>query len=363
MIDLRSDVLGPYEEETLAVLLAAAKDRPGFVRHEDPHQARLERETAEAFGFEAALFVPTGTMANQIAIRVWCAPGEAIVTDPECHVAVNEASSTAGVNSVALRFVPGERGHLSPAAVKAALLPKASSTSERRIRLVWLENTHNRAGGTVMPVRWLPETAAICAAAGASIHVDGARIWHAAVSSGCALSEIARGASSLTVCLNKAIGAPIGALLMGSAGFVDEAARVQKMFGGLWRPVGMLAAAAHAAVSHQRSRIAISHERARALASRLASRLQGAASIPAPETNIVMVGLASEEHVRRVLRGLTARGVRASAYGRSRLRFVLHAGISSTDVVTAAEQVAGEVEDALTQLGGGEHAWTLATTS
>jgi len=358
VIDLRSDVLGPLGAETLSALLRAAADRPGFVRHEDEHQARLERELSEAFGFEAALFLPTGTMANQISIRLWCAPGEAVAADHESHLAVNEASATAGLNGVAVRPLPGERGHLSPALVRNALGHRAStSSSDRRLALLWLENTHNRAGGTIMPPDWLPQLVAVCKSHGGpakpvAIHVDGARIWHASVAGGIDLAETVRGASSATVCLNKALAAPAGALLLGSRAFIDEASRVQKMFGGLWRPVGFLAAAASAAAAHHKARIAASHDTAHTLATHLVERLQGIASVPIPETNIVMVGLASEDHVERVLVGLVARGVRASGYGRARLRFVLHAGISHAEITAAAVQVAETVEEVLTELKG-----------
>lgn len=345
MIDLRSDVLGPPSKEALEALVSAASDRPGFVRHEDQHQERLEREMAKLFGFEAAAYVPTGTLANQIAIRVWCRPGETLVAEAESHVAINEAAATAGLNSVALRLVAGEHGHPSPAAVEAVLACKSSSSAaDRGVGLMWLENTHNRAGGTVMPAKWQKEIASLSTSRGIPLHIDGARIWHAAVASGTSLSEAAQGGSSLSVCLGKGIGAPIGALVLGTAAFIDEAVQVQKMYGGLWRPAGPLAAAAFAAVLNRGTRIEISHERAREFASTLSRRVAGQARVPTPQTNIVMLELGSNTQVQDILEGLSRRGVRASPYGRNRLRFVLNGSITQVEVDQAAEHVAAEVE-------------------
>lgn len=347
MIDFRSDVLGPFAEGALDALNAAAGDPSGFVWHEDPHQERLERTIAEMFGFEGALYVPTGTMANQIAVRIWCGPGERLIADLDSHIHVNEASCVAGLNGVAVQAVEGKVGHLRPEAVKRALAATVGSTTDRRAKLVWLENTHNRAGGTVMPFEWLPQIVEICRSVETPIHMDGARIWHAAISSGRAFDEIAHGVSSMTVSLNKALGAPIGAVVMGDTDFIAEAARVVKMFGGLWRPVGALAAAAHAAIRNPQMRIALTHERARQLAGALQVRLAGTAEIPAPETNIVMLGLSSDTAVDAVRAGLAAQGVRASPYGRQRLRFVLHSGISVDDVQRASSLIATEVERTL----------------
>lgn len=338
MIDFRSDVLARPSRDVLDAMLAAAAEPPGFKRREDRQQDALERELSEAFGFADGLFLPTGTMANQVALRVWCAPGETLLADHESHVAVNEAAATAGLNGVALHLVAGERGHPAPAAVETALAQRAK-TDERRLRLVWLENTHNRAGGTVMPAGWLAEIADRASVRDVPVHVDGARILDAAIAANAALNDIAAGASSLMVSLNKGIGAPVGAVLLGSRAFIEEAVRVQGMFGGLWRPVGLLAAAARTAFAACRLRIEASHARARDFAARLEQRLAGRATVPVPETNIVMLELASEADVARLLAALRAGDILASAYRRARIRFVLHAGISTADLSLAVERI------------------------
>ncbi len=346
MIDFRSDVLGPVPAESLAAMTDAAKRRPGFLRHEDAEQERLEREVSEMLDFDAALFVPTGTMANQIALRIWCCPGEALLADHEGHVAVQEAASTSEINSAVLALALGESGHLSPCMVAEAL---ARQSGDHRLRLVWLENTHSRAGGTVMPAGWMREIVQACEAARVPVHVDGARLWHAAVAARLPLAEIAAGAASLSVSLNKSVGAPAGALLLGNRATIEEAARIQRLFGGLWRPVGILAAAARAALATSRARIELTHERAREFALLLTARLAGKIDVPVPQTNIVMLGLVSEVTVERLLSRLGNHGIRASAYGRARIRFVIHSGITHSDVSIAAERVARE-------LGGSLHA-------
>ena len=337
MIDFRSDVLAPPAAPVLQAMVAAAKERPVFSRHEDGPLKALETEVSTAFGFEDALFLPTGTIANQIAIRLWCAPGEAILAEAETHLVANEAASVAGLNGAALIARAGIRGHLAPETVGKALRPLPNSAPERKLSLVWLENTHNRAGGTVMPGDWLGSIAATCAAQSVPIHLDGARVFDAAFASGVSLDRIAHGVSSLMVCLNKNPGAPHGAMLLGARDFIAEAVRVQKMFGALWRPVSLLAAGARSALQNWRERVEISHLRARALADRLRDRLPAGAAIGIPDTNIVMLELGSEPEVRSVLEALARRGIYGAAYRRGRIRLVTHAGISEGNVTEAAE--------------------------
>jgi threonine aldolase len=343
MIDFRSDILGPVPVESLAAMAEARDRQPGFLRHEDSEQERLEREVSETLGFEAALFVPTGTMANQIALRIWCRPGEALLADRESHVAVQEfASTTSEINAAVLTLVAGERGHLSPGEVSEAL---ARKSGDHRLRLVWLENTHNRAGGTVMPAGWMREIVQACDLAGVPVHVDGARLWHAAVAASLPVADVAAGAASLIVSLNKTVGAPAGAVLLGSTATIEEAVRIQGLFGGLWRPIAMLAAAARAALATSRPRIELTHERAREFALLLSARLGSSVDVPVPETNIVMLGLASEVTVGRLLSRLSGRDIRALSYGRARIRFVIHSGITQSDLLFTAERISEELSD------------------
>ena len=349
MIDLRSDILAGVPDASVAAFSKAAAEPQSFDVAEDPHERALETELAALFGFEDGLFVPTGTMANQIAVRIWSSPGEMILADREAHIATSEAASTAGLNGAALHLLDGVRGHLEAQTVARALEALPRSRADRGVSLVWLENTHNRAGGTVMPNGWTRAVAAVAVEHGIPVHLDGARIWNAIAGGrreSMPSSQIARdaasvvsGASSFSVNLNKAAGAPAGSLLLGDRGFIDEAARVRRMFGGWWRPVGPLAAAARAAIPGVWSRVAADHARSRRFARLLAPSVASQATVSEPDTNIVMLELAEPERVEPVRARLRAAGVRASNYGRGRIRFVFHARIADDDVEVAARAV------------------------
>jgi threonine aldolase len=341
--DLRSDVLGPLSAEVMEAFQRAATRPPGFGRHDDPEEQALCLHAAELFGFEDALFLPTGTLANQIAVRLWVQPGQAIITDSGSHLATNEATSVAGLNGAVLQQVDGARGHPSPDRIEASLTLRSGSASQREPRLIWLENTHNRSGGTIMPVGQLAAIVDLAQRCGLSVHVDGARIWNALAATGEAPQRILQGASSAMVALNKIAGAPVGALLLGSSDFIEEAAQVQKMFGGLWRPVGSLAAAAHVALRQWPSRARTAHEGAALFAYRMAQRCGATCRVEPPQTNIVMLRLASESHVDRVLAALADSPVRVSAYREARLRCVFHSGILSDGIGAIANAVVAAI--------------------
>jgi threonine aldolase len=325
MIDLRSDMLGRRSATVLQAITAAAADPPEMDDAADPHKRSLELRGAAVFGLEDALFLPTCTMANQIAIRLSCGPGEVVLAEEQSHLLFREADAATEIHRVRLRTAAGHRGHLSPQAVAAAV------KVGRRPRLVWLENTHNMAGGTVMPQAWLAEIVRLCRSDGARLHIDGSRIWNASVASGEQPAALARDVDSLAVSLNKALDAPVGALLLGRADFIREAAALRRALGGFWRPAGMLAAAALAAMQDFVPRIARTHEQAAVLARGLATRLPECA-VEDPETNIVMLQLPAAEIEAAVLDALKAQGVAALGFGRGRIRFVVHSGISDEDL-------------------------------
>jgi threonine aldolase len=338
VIDLRSDMLGRRSAAVLQAIAAAAADPPEMDDAADPHKRALEQRAARIFGFEDALFLPTCTMANQIAIRLSCRPGEVVLAESRSHLLFREADAARDIHRVTLRAAAGLRGHLSPQAVADAL------EAGDRPRLVWLENTHNMAGGSTMPPAWLAEIVRLCRGAGVRLHIDGSRIWNASVASGVPPAALAEGADSLAVSLNKAIDAPVGALLLGGRSFIGQAAALRRALGGFWRPVGMLAAAALAAMDGFAPRIAKTHEQAARLAQALGARL-AECSIDDPETNIVMLQLPVPEMEAPALDALKARGVAALGFGDGRIRFVLHSGVSDHDVVRAAAIVVGTIRD------------------
>ena len=285
--DFRSDLMAgipPAARESM--LLAAAQD-PEMGARDDPHQSRLERTVADLAGFEDALFLPTCTLANQIALRLWCRPGDAVVAAADSHVAGHEAASTAGLSGVTARRLAGMRGHLPPEAVQAALA-QPRRPEEQPTRLVWLENTHMRAGGTVAPDGWIIAIANTCSDAGVKLHIDGSRLWNAEAATGRSLAVLASAADSLSLSLNKALGAPAGSLLLGSRASIREALAVRATLGANWRPVGFLAAGALAAVQGRHARLQDDHRRARVLHAGL-SRSLGPLAGMMPDTNIVLV--------------------------------------------------------------------------
>lgn len=217
---------------------------------------------------------------------------------------------------------------------------RTGSAAEREPHLIWLENTHNRSGGTIMPAGQLGAIVDLAQRRQLAVHVDGARIWNALAATNEEPQRIFQGASSAMVALNKIAGAPVGALLLGGGAFIEEAIRAQKMFGGLWRPIGPLAAAANVALRQWPSRARAAHENAALFASRLAQRCGAACYVNPPQTNIVMLQLASESHVDRVVASLAASSVRVSAYRDAKLRCVFHSGILLDGIAATADIVA-----------------------
>ena len=330
-MDFRSDMLGRRPEEIMRSMMQAASDPPSMADDEDRHLQRLQDMLRELSGLEAALLLPTCTMANQIAIRLHCPRGRAILADRDSHLVIREAASAIQLNGAVLQTLAGERGHLPPEAVRSALQPQ--------VGLVWLENTHNAAGGTVMPNDWLSAIALHCRAAGVALHLDGSRLWNAAVASARSLEQLVQGCDSVAISLNKCLDAPLGALLLGRADVIAEARGVRQLLGGFWRPIGPIAAAALRALQDRDERIARVHALARRFHHLVRERAP-ALSVAPPETNIVMLSLAEEEDVEPFLRSLERRGVRALGYGGTRVRFVLHSRLTDEAIDTAASAVA-----------------------
>lgn len=338
IIDLRSDtVTQPSRAMREAMANAAVGDD---VYGEDPSVTELERRTADILGKESALFVPSGTMGNQIALLVHTRPGDEVVIGEGAHVAFYE--SGAGAALAGVQFAQAGAGGLFDAQdLAAAIKPKADY--HPRTSLVCLENTHNRAGGRVFPQLAAEAVLQRAREFGLAAHLDGARLWHAALATGLSEAALARPFDTVNVCFSKGLGAPVGSALVGSRDAMIAARRYRKMLGGGMRQAGILAAGALFALDQQRGRLALDHANARTLGRALAA-LTGV-RVVTPETNIVSFAVPGEDALR-VVQAAKARGVLLNATGPHALRAVLHLDISSEQTQNAAERIA----DALASL-------------
>ncbi len=335
MIDLRSDTV---TKPTPAMREAMAQAEVGDdVFGEDPTVAALEAEVAEIVGKEAALFVPSGTMANQLAIALQTQRGDEVVVGEGAHVVVNESGAAAALSGVQFA-VAGKGGLFTAAEMVERVQPGAYWLP--RTSLVCIENTHNRAGGRVFPQADVVAIARAARSRGLAVHLDGARLWNASAGSGLSPSELAAPFDTVSVCFSKGLGAPVGSALCASRELVTRARRLRKMWGGGMRQSGILAAGALYALRHNRSRLAEDHDRARRFAA-LAAAIDGArVDAPGTETNIVNVDLTSPMSAEDVARAAARFGLAISASGPSRLRAVLHLHVADDDVRAAAEALA-----------------------
>lgn len=335
MIDLRSDTV---TKPTAAMRRAIAEAEVGDdVFGEDPTTARLEARVAGLLGKEAAVFVPSGVMGNQIALRLHTQPGDEVIVAERSHIFHYESGAPGALSGVQLRPLPHPAGFLTGEAVAAAA--RGRYDWEPRTRLVCVENTVNKTGGRVVPLGLTQEVADVAREHGLALHLDGARLWNAAAASGRSEAELAVPFDTVNVCLSKGLGAPVGSVLAGSAEMMRRARRIRKLFGGGMRQTGLLAAAGLHALEHHRDGLADDHRRARRLADALAA-LPGFDVDPATvETNIVIAETA--EPAADVLARLEARGVRMVAFGPRTIRATTHRDVSDDDV----EQAIGALED------------------
>lgn len=329
--DFRSDTV---TKPTPAMRRAmASADVGDDVYGEDPTVRRLEEATAEVLGTEAALFVPTGSMGNQVSLRVHAPSGSEVLLEDRCHVFHYEMGAMAALSGLLPRPLASHRGIPAPADVEAWIRPE-SVYYVPRTRLLCLENTHNVAGGLVSPRSALEPLLALASSRGIPVHLDGARLWNAAAALGTSASSLASGFSSVMVCFSKGLRAPVGSAVAGRKEFVSEARRVRKLFGGGMRQVGVLAAAALVALRDERARLPEDHERARRLAGAIAG-LPGLLVDPSSvESNMVMIRLAPDGpfDAPRLVSRLKDGGVLAGSMGPRLVRLVTHADVGDADV-------------------------------
>jgi threonine aldolase len=329
VIDLRSDTV---TKPTPAMRRAMAQADVGDdVFGEDPTVNRLQECAAELFGREAALLVPSGTMGNQIAIKVHTQPGDEVILEEASHIFNSEMAMMAAFSGVIPRPIPSERGWLRWEQIESAIRPNVYYYAQTR--LICLENTHNFKGGGVYPLEWAREIIEKAHERGLKVHLDGARIFNAAVATGRSVKELTEGFDSVMFCLSKGLGAPVGSMLVGSAEFMKEARRVRKMLGGGMRQVGILAAAGLYALEHHIERLAEDHENAQILAQALKEIPE--VRLEPVETNIIIFEL-TKTPAEKLITELKKRNILALAIGPRRVRLVTHLDVTRADVLRAA---------------------------
>jgi threonine aldolase len=330
VIDLRSDTV---TRPTAAMREAMARAEVGDdVYGEDPTVNRLQERVAELLGVEAALYVPSGSMANQIALKINTQPGDDVIIGEGSHNWLYESGAGAVISGVQFTFV-GRGGLFTGDEVRAGFKP--DNHHHAPTRLVCFENTHNRAGGRVWPEAQLAGAVRAARELGCRTHLDGARIWNAAVATGRPEHELAAGFDTVSVCLSKGLGAPVGSLICGRRDDVWRAHRVRKLLGGGMRQAGILAAAGLHALEHHRARLAEDHANAQRLAERLG------VDAAAVDTNIVMLDLDERgPAAAEVIARARDAGVLANAVGPRRIRLVTHLDVDARACDRASDVLA-----------------------
>lgn len=338
IIDLRSDtVTKPSEEMRKAMHDAEVGDD---VYKEDPTVNRLEEYAAELLGKEAALFVPTGTMGNQICINVLTQPGDEIICERDAHIFVYESGSPARLSGVQCYLVQGEKGVITPEQVEELIRPE-SAYYMPRTKIIEVENTHNRAGGTIIPIENIKALAELADKHGINYHLDGARIWNASVETGISIAEYASYFGTLSVCLSKGLGAPIGSVIAGTKDFIKEAYRVRKAIGGGMRQVGVIAAAGLYALENNIPRLKEDHERARSLAKHLSTIDNIEVNLDDVQTNIFMFAVKGMK-IDDVLDKCKENGILLNPGGVNTIRVTTHMDITDEDI-EETKRIFGEI--------------------
>jgi threonine aldolase len=333
IIDLRSDLMAPRLPDVARAMQVAALQPPMMQYGEDPHERALGEKLSSELGVEAVLLVPTCTMANQIAIRLHLPDSGRLASARRAHVVTTEARATA-LTGIVHDVLQDEGGHPSPSAVADFL----GSRGTGEPTLVWLENTQMLSAGSVMPVGWQVEIGAACRAASRALHLDGSRLWNAAVAQDAPMSALVAGSDTVAISLNKAIGAPVGSVFVGSRAAIEEAVRWRDALGGGWRPLGSIAAAALAALEGWRGRLEADAAMTRTLAAAIADQLGDEAVQPAP-TNLIFLNRPSGD-AAEFIEALARQGVRTILISRARVRLAIHSGIREREIEAIIAAVA-----------------------
>ncbi len=335
MIDLRSDTVTKPTPGMRAAMAAAEvgdDERDG-----DPTTRLLEERVARMLGKEDALFFPSGVMANQAAVWVLVPRATEVLADVDAHIVHSEIAGVAALAGSQILAVVPSGPVMSADDVRKAFRPR--SRYYPAPGLVCVENTHNGAGGVIVPLGEFCEICAVAREHGVPVHLDGARLWNASIASGVSLPELSAPADTVMVDLSKGLGAPIGAMLAGTRDAIERAWTARKLFGGAMRQSGILAAAAMYALDHQLARMADDHANARAMAAALRD-IPGTRIIE-PDTNIVMLDLLDGQSIPRLAAAARERGVLVSEWSSTRIRLVTHLDVSADDCLRAADVLRG----------------------
>lgn len=324
IVDLRSDTVTQPTTEMKAAMMAAPLGDDVLL--DDPTVQELEQLATTITGHQAAVFVPSGTMGNQIAIAAHTHPGDSVLCEDEAHILYYEVGAPAILNGVTLRTVTTENGIITPDQIsKRILIPSLHTPGTT---LLCFENTHNRAGGTVTPIHFHQEYQSLAQSLGLKVHLDGARVFNAATALNCSVSEITKYVDSVSICLSKGLGAPVGSVLTGTHELIDRARIWRKRLGGGMRQSGLLAAAGIYGINHIAPLLSDDHVRTRNLYEAL-DGLTGLHPID-PQTNILMVHTAHPAD--QWVQALESHGVRCFAMDPNRIRLVFHHQISDDHV-------------------------------
>ena len=334
-VDLRSDILTRPTEVMIAAMNEAARSPSGFGLREDSYVQRLEAAVAAMLGKEDALFCPTCTQANQIAIHLHSKPGQLVAAEKQSHIFTSEAGAAAALSGVTSLPIDGQAGIMDLKFLSESLGPTDALRSE--VGLVWLENTHVRSGGSALPIDYMKQAADVARAANVPVHLDGARLANAAIALGASMQCLADQASSVSLSLNKGLGAPLGAVLAGSGDFIRAAETVRQRWGGGWRPAGIPAAAGLVALDGWETRLAADHDRAQMLAEALTEIPGVVIDVQGVHTNLLTVEVEGMDAATLVSR-LKENDTLALAYSPTLVRLAIYQGIddAAVGVVTAA---------------------------
>jgi threonine aldolase len=336
IIDLRSDTVTRPTPGMRAAMLAAEVGDDVF--DDDPTVHRLQERVAATLGEEAALFVPSGSMSNQICVKAHTQPGDELLCEATSHVYLYEAGGPAVHSGVTCRTFEGDYGILDLSQLEGQI--KADNEHLVRTRLICLENTHNRGGGRVYPLTKIQAISKWARSNGLRMHLDGARLWNAMVASGISAAEWAAPFDSVSVCFSKGLGAPIGSALVGPRDFVARGRRFRKLFGGGMRQVGIIAAAALYALDHHIDRLAEDHRNARVIAQAIADTPGLRLDPPEVETNLIWVEVDPDlGSARDVTAALEGRGILTHTSGPHTFRATTHLDVSAAQALRAADVI------------------------